>query len=259
MYCDEVFSTKIFEELSKSEEIHLICQGVLNETPEYFNDMGLMQAVDNIAAVRSVMAILEDNQYKFNHEKVIAYGHSQGAYLTYLCNRFSPDLFSLIIDNSAWLTPAYFNDSRQMRQKYNRGILDIRIDYLVKKIQQDYEILSLPFLYQNFDNKCKIVCYHGEQDCFHNKSEKEAFCSQINNSYFNLITEDKLDNEMFFSTQHGLNANFLNLFEYTMRKYGDDFSIERNDEFLQVSIYTRFAKYCINHSNSLPILKVYNS
>ena len=68
-----------------------------------FNDMGIMQALDNISAIVTVIEIIKDNGYKFDESKIIIYGHSHGAYLGYLCNAFAPNLFSMIIDNSAWL------------------------------------------------------------------------------------------------------------------------------------------------------------
>ncbi|WP_223869599.1 DUF2920 family protein [Paenibacillus sabuli] len=90
----------------------------LNETVSNFNDMGIMQALDNITAVIIVSEFIKDNNLKFNAKKIIADGQSHGAYLAFLCNRFAPNLFSLIIDNSAWIVPAYLTLNRRIIYKH---------------------------------------------------------------------------------------------------------------------------------------------
>ncbi|MGF9699809.1 hypothetical protein [Paenibacillus sp. MABNR03] len=62
----------------------------LPESLYNFNDMGIMQALDNLTAIGIVEQILKDNNLNFNAGKVIAYGHSHGAYLAYLLNVLSP-------------------------------------------------------------------------------------------------------------------------------------------------------------------------
>jgi len=48
-----------------------------------FNDMGLMQAIDNIATALIIIEILKSNQLIFNSRRIMIYGHSHGAYLAY--------------------------------------------------------------------------------------------------------------------------------------------------------------------------------
>lgn len=68
-----------------------------------------MQAIDIITALETKKIILRENDLPFNEQKIIGYGHSHGAHLLHLSNRFSPYLFSYIVDNSAWIEPVYLS------------------------------------------------------------------------------------------------------------------------------------------------------
>jgi len=72
----------------------------LGETPSDFNDMGLMQAIDNARVVKILLDIIKENGYSINEKRIYAYGFSHGGYLAYLCNAMWPGLFTGIIDNS---------------------------------------------------------------------------------------------------------------------------------------------------------------
>ena len=223
------------------------------ETLEDFNDMGIMQAIDNITAVLRVMAILYDNGYEFNAKKVIAYGHSHGAYLSYLCNAFAPTLFSLIIDNSAWIYPAYLKGNRYFIHNVDKFTLNVEFDYLAKKIGINEEILSLQRVYSNFENTCKIMCYHGTTDNIVSNFEKRDFCKIVENCKYNEISLKEVDGDIFKSTNHGLDADFLKLFHFTYMKVEKDFQ-KGNYIGLQndVIVKTNKGKYLINYDDILP-------
>ena len=84
----------------------------MNENLDNMNDMGPMQAIDNITAILAVIEEAKKNGIVVNSKKVIIYGQSHGAYLAYLCNRFCPNMFSLIIENSAYIFPLYLDTGR---------------------------------------------------------------------------------------------------------------------------------------------------
>ncbi|GCD09010.1 DUF2920 family protein [Clostridium tagluense] len=223
------------------------------ETLEDFNDMGIMQTIDNITAVLKVMAILYDNGYEFNAKKVIAYGHSHGAYLSYLCNAFAPTLFSLIIDNSAWIYPAYLKGNRYFIHNVDKFTLNVEFDYLAKKIDIDKELLSLPHIYSNFKNMCKIICYHGTTDNLISDSEKSKFCETVENCEYNEISLDKVDGHIFKSTNHGLGADFFKLFDFTYKKVEKNFEKGKFIELQNdVIIETNKGEYLINYEDILP-------
>lgn len=223
------------------------------ETVNDFNDMGIMQAIDNITAVLRVMAILYDNEYEFNTKKVIAFGQSHGAYLSYLCNAFAPTLFSLIIDNSAWIYPGYLKSNRYFIYNIDKFALNVQFDYLAKKLDIDKEILSLKNVYANFKNICRIVSYHGTTDNLISNDEKRDFCGKIDNCEYNDISLSEVDGEIFKSTNHGLDADFIKLFDFTYNKVNKDFGksnfIDLQNDIL---IKTSSGEYLINYDNILP-------
>lgn len=224
------------------------------ENVNNFNDMGLLQAIDNITATLHVMNILYENNYIFNNKKIIIYGHSQGAYLAYLCNAFAPKLFSLIIDNSSWLYPVYLDKDkdRYLCTKDSNMTLRIKFDYLAKKIIDDIEILKLPFLYSRFINKCKIISYHGSTDSLISCVDKSIFCKKIRNCEYNEISEYKLDNKVFQSTNHGLDSDFLELFDYTFRNFQITFDKDTGIDLPEVVFKTKKHTYVINYEDVIP-------
>lgn len=223
------------------------------ETINDFNDMGIMQAIDNITAVLRVMSILYDNGYEFNTKKVIAFGHSHGAYLSYLCNAFAPTLFSLIIDNSAWIYPTYLKSNRYFIYNIDKFTLNVQFDYFAKKLDIDNEILSLKHIYENFKNICRIVSYHGITDNLISNNEKRDFCIKIDNCDYNEISSSEVDGEIFKSTNHGLDADFIKLFDFSYNKLNKHFG-KSNFIDLQndVLIKTDSGEYLINYDNILP-------
>lgn len=229
-----------------------------NENIDNFNDMGLLQAIDNITAVLNVMNILYDNNYCFNSKKVIIYGHSHGAYLSYLCNAFAPKLFSLIIDNSAWLVPVYLNDvNRFIIYKRKNLILKVVFEYLAKKVVDDMEILNLTNLYSKFENNCKVISYHGITDNLINYTDKKSFCNEVDKCVYNEITQDKVDDTIFKSTNHGLNADFIKLFDYTINNFNIQFQNGTDIELQNEVVFeTSKHKYIVDYINVVPRIHI---
>lgn len=213
--------------LSDQYSLPIPCFSSFNEDLTNFNDMGIMQALDNISAITYIYDMIQKQGYQINSKKIIAYGHSHGAYLAYLCNAFAPDLLSMIIDNSAWIFPVYLYKKRQLIvnvPKPNRGHLSVDFDYLAEKIDHDKELLFLLTLYQKFKNNCKIISYHGTEDTLISVEEKELLTTQIDHFILNKISPDSIDSNIFKSAEHGLNADYTKLFEFTMENYGEFFT-----------------------------------
>ncbi|RDW20771.1 DUF2920 family protein [Oceanobacillus chungangensis] len=230
---------------------------ILNENKHQFNDMGFMQAMDLLTALFAVKLILDDNQLVYDENKVIAYGHSHGAYLAYLCNRLAPNDFTFIVDNSAWLNPVYLTSSRYLNQTYGKMVLQTRFDYFARKFDYDKCILDLHKLYDGFQNKAVIWSYQGVADNLVDYREKERFCSSIDNVTFHLIDEEKVDNIKYFSAGHGLNADFLNLFDYTMRNVELNFMPKINSiNIVPTTIVHRNIKYIVDFRQGLPVLNI---
>lgn len=175
------------------------------------NDMGPMQAIDNITAVLAVIEEMKKNQIEVNMKKIIIYGQSHGAYLAYLCNRFHPNLFSLIIENSAYIFPSYLDNDRIIN--YNDVFLVY--SYLISKLKDNLtlNLYTLSYLYENFENSCNIICYHGQNDNMTLFNDKYKFANNIKEMIFMGIGEEDLTGDVVKSTNHGLNADFIKLFD----------------------------------------------
>lgn len=220
-YIDNIISLNELTQLKFKEKNIVKFEKILNEDLNNFNDMGIMQAVDNITAVINVMNILYDNNYIFNTKKVIIMGDSHGAYLGYLCNYMCNGLFSYLLDNSAWIYPKYFLDNRISKFNFDNLELQIKYRYLAKRLDFSFDFLNLKNLYKDFNNRCKIVIYHGEDDILITIDEKYNGVKNINNIIFNRVNIHNIDKSIFKSTGHGLEADFINLFDSFYNEYVD--------------------------------------
>jgi len=234
-------------------EKHITLPVIANqvETSDYFNDMGFMQSIDIITAIEAIRILLKENNLKFNEKKVVAYGHSHGAYLIHLSNRLAPHLFSHIIDNSAWIEPVYMETNRYLFQSYDQMTLQIEFDYLAKKYIEDQMALNLFSVYNGFNNCAKIIAYQGNDDNLVNHVEKENLIQSLSNAKFILVDESKVDHVIYKSNKHGLNADFLNMFEYSLQQLGNfENIIELSSKYELILSNTKIQ---VNYSEGLPV------
>lgn len=211
---NQILNGNKFLKIASRYPIQLHVKENLQESIEYFNDMGFMQALDIITAIFAVMEILKDNQLSWNTNKIIHYGHSHGAYLGHLCNALAPSLFTLLIDNSGWLYPSYLNNDRYLSSRIGNMTMHTIFHYLASELSYDKEILHLPYLYQQFENQSSIVTFQGTTDNLIQHAEKEHFCKMNRNHTYVEISPKEVDDVCFKSTNHGLNADFLNVFRH---------------------------------------------
>ncbi|WP_165000343.1 DUF2920 family protein [Anaerophilus nitritogenes] len=248
-------SEDVMDWCKKNNIEQLIVDAILKEDLSDFNDMSIMQALDNITALFLVIAIIRDNGYKINGNKILCYGYSHGAYLSYLCNAFTGDFFSLIIDNSAWLFPKYIEMPRYLFSKKDNLMINIKFEYLINKIRYDKELLYLLSLYNKFESNCTIVSFQGDDDNLVHYIDKKNFCSNLKSCFFELIDQKKVDGKIFKSNKHGLGADFLLLFDYVMKKYNFNFKKDINFKYPeQTNFNTNMYKYIIDYSKEVPIL-----
>ncbi|GED67592.1 hypothetical protein BRE01_12940 [Brevibacillus reuszeri] len=253
----EGFNSAHFLDIASKYKIWVKAYEVLNESNENFNDMGLMQALDNITAICYVIQILKDNNLEFNTNKIIVYGQSHGAYLSYLCNAFAPTLFKLLIDNSAWLFPDYLLNERYLKHEIGDMFLDISFTYMASKLDNDSEILHLPTLYKSFNNLCHIQSFHGTTDSLISHIKKRQFCNTLANCMYHEISEDKLDGSAFQSTNHGLNSDFLELFHFVLNN--KHFEKSTDLQLNPIQILTESHHYHFDYSSGVPALYIYNT
>lgn len=213
----QINSNKLFEVIP-NYSINFICKAILNETENEFNDMSYMQAIDNITAIEAVKIILIENQLKFNEHKVLGYGHSQGAYILHLMNKLAPHLFTYVIDNSAWVSPVYLHENRMLFKGIGKATVSIEFEYKAKSYISNKKSLSLHNLYNNFENKAYIYSVLGVTDNLVDVQDKKSVFNNMKYVDFELIDSKRVDGEIFKSTNHGLNADYLKMFDYVIEK-----------------------------------------
>ncbi|NLZ80702.1 MAG: DUF2920 family protein [Clostridiales bacterium] len=225
----------------------------LGETLDNFNDLGLIQMIDNLTAIKVVMDIIEQNGLHFNQNKIIAYGQSHGAYLSYLCNAFAPNLFSAIIDNSAYIYPTYLEESRFFAEKVANCLLIKIYDYLISSIVFDKEIYHLDTVYKQFKNQAIIISFQGSDDNMVLPKVKRDFLDTVDKSTMEYIDEKRLDGEIFKSTTHSLNVDILKLFEYVEKTYPLQ-NKEVKGIFTDVCYATSSFQYEVSNETGVPLL-----
>ncbi|WP_066192279.1 DUF2920 family protein [Gracilibacillus timonensis] len=223
----------------------------IDETIEDFNDMGYMQAIDLVTAIEVVKTILKENQIVYNETRVIGYGHSHGAYLLHLSNRLVPNLFSYIIDNSAWIEPIYLTYNRYLNQRINNTIVNVEFDYLAKKIIKEKKNLNLNIIYKYYKPSTQIICFQGDNDLLVAYTDKEKLIATLKNAEFVLVKKENIDNEKYYSNSHGLAADFLKLFDYAMTFEQPISKVEERN--VQYKVKFGSIMFEVDYSNGLPI------
>lgn len=228
-------------------------QAEIKEEKSYcFNDMGPVQAMDNLIALKCLKNYLETNGILYDDKNVIAYGHSHGAYLALLMNALMPGVLSCIIDNSAWIFPQFIWKNRVGVTKSGEKRV---FEYKIGDIIMDSHIYDLVRMYSyNKDNNARIVCFHGLDDELALLSEKILMVSCLQNSSIEIIGDHRIDGTVYKSSEHGLGADFIELFRYAYERY----NTKSNTAVLRYSerkFETNNVKYHIKmEDDNIPIL-----
>ncbi|WP_182199659.1 DUF2920 family protein [Paraliobacillus salinarum] len=202
-------------EIISDKNIVLPVKAQLDETLDEFNDMSYMQAIDIINAIEAVDILLKENNLTYDTNRVIGYGHSHGAYLLYLSNKLASNLFSYLIDNSAWIEPAYLYNNRFLNHKIENSILSIEFRYLAKEVIQNKKVLNLHYLCKDFEN-IQIIAFQGNDDSLVDHKEKKQIIKSMKNTDFILVKKEDIDNIKYTTNTHGLGADYLELFSYAL-------------------------------------------
>ncbi|MCR6523195.1 6-hydroxymethylpterin diphosphokinase MptE-like protein [Lysinibacillus capsici] len=222
----------------------------LDETLDEFADMSYMQAIDIITAIEAVKVVLTKNGFQYNEQRIIGFGQSQGAYLLHLSNRLVPHLFSHIVDLAAWVSPVYL--------KYERCLytqkLCVYFNYLAKDIIQDQEALTLHQLYKNFENGAFIYSAIGTTDNLVNPADKKKSLSELQHVQFEIVDNTKVDNVIFKSTNHGMDADFLELVKYVLKKKPQHHNI--NERQLCYTVTSANTKIHVDYRYGLPLFQL---
>lgn len=246
--------SRIFFKVIGNYSTQLDCIANVNESEDEFVDMSYMQAIDNITALEAIKIILKENKLLFNDNKIFGYGHSHGAYILHLANKLAPHLFTYVVDNSSWVQPAFLNNSRYIFQEIGNTTLSIEYDYLAKTYLKDKESLSLHKLYSSFINGAYIYSLLGTTDHLVTVEDKKMSISKIQFTQFDLIDNNKVDGQIFKSTNHGLDADFLKLFDYVLDKLPTH---QNNNKFAEkYTVNGVQTSIAVDYSSALPLFQL---
>ncbi len=228
----------------------------LQECAEDYNEMGLIQAMDNLMAVTVLMDIVQENGIPICCDRCYIYGQSHGAYLAYLCNYLVPGLFTGIIDNSAYVFPYFLEHDREVTCVGEFFSLQKIYHYRLADQKVDRESYDLRCLYADFQNRARIVVYHGAEDEMIPLQEKVGFLNQIDHVILHVISDREVDGVIFRSTGHSLEADLLKVFAMALEELEsmsipvkDDSEIKRNKTF-----QTKQCRYEIHWETGVPVL-----
>ncbi len=234
----------------------------IDETKSDYAEMGPLQASDILISIKSFSDYIESKRLPLNKKNIIGYGHSHGAYLLYLCNALMPNCFTDIIDISAWLYPEHMDDSRVFfwtTTSQPHITFHIIYKYIASELNIDREAYNLPDYYQSFINHTNIYSFHGDNDDLIKLEDKINFLSGISNSSIEVIGENRVDNEIFFSNDHGLGADFLKLFDYVVRRYAilSDKKDREGFSFENMSFSTSRNTYWLGYDERIDNIQMY--
>jgi hypothetical protein len=240
-------SLNINQIIEVSSQYPLTIEGkeILDETNANFNDMGIMQAIDNITAVLSVISILDDNQMPFNTEKIMIYGQGHGAYLGYLCNAFAPKLFSHLFDLSSWLICPYLNSTRYMNSLVGKMGLQIMFKYMASTLKIDNDLLYLPTLYRNVYNRCNIFAFDFFSEAQSKALNKQDFLNRISNCLSHEFSKE--ETERFQSSP-------LELFHYIIHSHSVNKTGRNAIALPSHTIETKSNTYHFDYTEGMPLL-----
>ena len=111
------------------------------------------------------------------------------------------------IDNSARLRTNYFDTDR-----VEEGV---HFSFVAKNFVQYADLLDLAVLL-NKPQPTQILAFQGDDDEYVDHVEKEQVLAIFPNCRYELIRAEKVDGVLFKSNTHGLDADFLQVFDYAM-------------------------------------------
>ena len=245
----------IFLDRIRDKTFHRIVRQ--EESLAALNDMGPVQAMDNLISLYYVDRFLHDNGIEYDKNKVIALGNSHGAYLAELCNSYMPGVFSVIIDIGGYIIPNYLSKDCKREIKstlpdYNTVVVTL-FDDLIKHIVTDTEIYDLKALYTTECSRSRIIAFHGEKDFLTPVADKRDYIQQSDDWEFNLIADKDVDGELFKNADHSLGANFIKLIDHVF----DNYTLRSKEEkmmFFGSLFVTDFAKYEISLNKIRPCM-----
>lgn len=209
---NKLLAEKTYQKYGYHQKIHF------PESKDNLNEQGIFQALDNVNALLAVQDLLKAQGICWNKKRIIAYGHSHGAYLAHLCNIIAHP-YNFIIDNSAYIVPYYIGNDRILIEKTIEYNIINNIKYMVSRLDIDDNLYNLKSLYAHKKNNAKIIAFHGTDDFMTSVDEKTELINSLSNAEIEIIGDQQIDGKIFKAKTHGLEADFFEMFDYAYKKY----------------------------------------
>lgn len=238
VYDGQQIDLKKLLEVGIAYPIHLNGDEPLDESMAEFNDMGPMQAIDQLTALFAVAAIIRDNGHQVNADRVFAYAKGHGSYLVLLCNAFAPELFTSIATEDTELFPPYLKGKRTLSGRKGKLTFAVSFNYLASSLSYDEEILRLPQLYRKFYNRCPMIVVQRASQDISDIEEKRVFFNKVRSCQFTVLrNQESYDYQKSFEESHKI--------------------LERPRELTHpsVSYETKKYTYVIDYVSGLPVMQ----
>lgn len=133
------------------------------------------------------------------------------------------------------------------------SIISIEFDYMAKLYLKDKKALSLHKLYTAFKNGAYIYSLLGTTDNLVDVQDKKMSISKLKFTKFELIGMDKIDGEIFKSTNHGLDEDFLKLFEYVLERLP---AHQNKNRFVEkYTVASAQTQITVDYTSALPLFQ----
>ena len=270
--CDGIYVIDRLYEMGFKTPITKITTNTQND----HQDFGVIQTIDILTAISHIKSIEEYQNINWSRLSIV--GSSHGGYLASMCDKFAPNTFNMIVNNSGWL---YCNSGEILNTKFKTFYLDMmylssedsywsddpeNINFFDKRHGEIRSLLNSEHIKEqkiqtiNIDNK-QYIFSHTIDDHLIPIDKKDTYIDTIEDNYnhINYIrvdNHDKLDGKTFKSLEHGADASLKGLVIDFIINNNFDKSIDENDFDLQsiIKYSCTDGSYIINFTEKYPTI-----
>jgi len=206
-------------------KLHPECQFVSGA--EGYANFGILPAMDHLQILGAVL-----RDYAVDRKRLYVLSTSYGGYIALLLNKFAPNTFRLIVDNSGFSGPADtmpslygMASSVGVIRFVHRCLVAFSDDpsspnYLSssRKMIRDLAVAA----HYNVPSETVVHSYHSEADTVAPTAAKKNLALVLGRRRrydLRLISEADIDGHIFKNAKHGMDASLRGLFELSYRRW----------------------------------------
>lgn len=250
--------------------------GVLRPARGEYQNFGVMQALDHLAALGDIRARGLD----FDTRRIVALGSSHGGYIAHLMARFAPRTFAMVIDNSSYTAPPMTYLGQAGAAELVVGLADgVLLTCGVESAWTTTDRLAANFYDRNRDlirdtaylphlkaaraaagdTATAFRMVNAAVDPISPPALKERQCEALRRAGFDarlfLVEEGELDGRLFKRLVHGLDASLAGLFDLAMAELEPRDGPIDADAGTEVTFDCIDSRYQLTHSLAAPGVK----